>query len=271
MTPSEAPAPSSATAFDRLAPHYDSLATEPLVSRWLRERVRARLAALFMAGDRVLEIGCGTGEDAIWLAQRGVNVTASDVSAAMLDETRRKVQQAGVESAVVCQPLDLGTAADWPLAAGSYDGVFSNFGPLNCVGSWSALGAALARAVRPGGRIGLAVMGPVCGWEIGMNLLRGRWRAASRRWHGQAVAQIDGVSFAVYYPSPRRLQRDLGRAFQVRNLLGLGVFLPTSEWYEAIGRRPELARTLLTMERLTAPIWPFSVMGDHYWLELERI
>src|SRR5688572_251600 len=131
-----------------------------------------RLAASFAPGQHVLELGCGTGEDAIWLAQRGVHVTATDVSHAMLAETRRKVEQAGVGDLVTVAEVDMnalaplrkplpnhstekGGALDrtyqkapllagrvpsgWRLGRGFFDGAFSNFGPLNCVQDRPAL------------------------------------------------------------------------------------------------------------------------------------
>lgn len=48
-------------------------------------------------GDRVLDIGCGTGRHAIELARRGFGVTGVDLSAGMLAEAHRSAQAAGVE------------------------------------------------------------------------------------------------------------------------------------------------------------------------------
>jgi ubiquinone/menaquinone biosynthesis C-methylase UbiE len=268
--PSE-PMSASGAAFDHVAAHYDADATSVELSRWLRARVWERLAVLFKSGESVLEIGCGTGEDAIWLAKRGVHVTASDASHSMLAETRRKAQQAGVERLIELCQLDLANADAWDLPDAAYDGVTSNYGPLNCIGDWSALGSTLARIVRPGGRIGLAVMGPWCAWEVGWHALHGDLRTAARRWRSSTLANIGGVTFPVYYPTPARLRRDFGSSFRQRWLWGLGVFVPPSDLYAAVGKHRRFARTLTVLERLLAPHWPFKYMGDHYWLELERI
>lgn len=128
----------------------------------------------------------------------------------------------------------------------------------------------LAAVLRRGGRAAFAVMGPFCLWESGWHILHGNLRTATRRWRGVADAHIGGETFPVYYPSPRRLQRDLGPAFRRRALVGLGVFLPPSELYTALGRRPRLARALLRLEKGLAARPPFPWLGDHFWLELER-
>ncbi len=265
------PKSASGAAFEHVAGRYDAESTSADLSRWIRARVWQRLAVLFRPGDRVLEIGCGTGEDAVWLAQRGVYVTASDASAAMLAETERKARRSGVEQMITLRQLDLASADAWNLADVVYDGVFSDYGPLNCIGDWTALGAALSRAVRPGGRIGFAVMGPWCVWEVAWHGLHADYRTATRRWRGQATAHIGGVAFPVYYPTPARLQRELGPSFRRTHLSGLGVFVPPSDLYGAVGKRPRLSSWLTRLEQRLAARWPFKYLGDHYWLELERV
>ena len=47
----------------------------------LRGRVWQTLERTFTPGQHILELACGTGEDALWLAQRGIQVTATDGSA----------------------------------------------------------------------------------------------------------------------------------------------------------------------------------------------
>jgi len=45
---------------------------------------------------KAMEIGCGTGDNAIWLAQQKFEVVACDASEAAIDKAKRKAQQAGV-------------------------------------------------------------------------------------------------------------------------------------------------------------------------------
>ncbi len=82
--------------FDGAAATYDATFTSTRLGRWLRDAVHVRLAALFPAGSRVLELGCGTGEDAVWLAQRGVRVVATDASPLMVQVALQKAARAGV-------------------------------------------------------------------------------------------------------------------------------------------------------------------------------
>lgn len=261
----------SADAFDHIGARYDVEFTNTELSRWFRQRVWERLAAMYQPGETVIEFGCGTGEDAIFLAKRGVRVLATDGSPAMIAETARKAQAEGVGGMVETRRLDFSEAAGWDLPAQAFDGAYSNYGALNCVGDWSAVGAQVAAALRPGARVGLGVMGPWCPWEIAWHGAHGHLRTATRRLRKSTVAHLDGQYFTVYYPTPGQLQRDFGAAFRRTRLWGLGVFLPPSDLYVPVGRRRWLARPLLALETLTAPHWPFKYLGDHYWLELERV
>ncbi len=49
-----------------------------------------------LAPGRALDVGCGEGADAVWLAARGWQVTALDVSQVALQRAARHAQQAGV-------------------------------------------------------------------------------------------------------------------------------------------------------------------------------
>lgn len=96
---------------------------------------------------RVLEIGCGTGTNAIFLAQRGFTVTAVDVSALAVDQARSRVKQAGVNVdlrvADILRGDDLGPPFDLVFDRGVYH-------HLRSIDLWGFLNA-LARLTKPGG------------------------------------------------------------------------------------------------------------------------
>jgi len=65
---------------------------------------------------RVLDLGCGQGRNAIWLALEGHEVTAVDLSDIAIDQARRAAADAGVEVYFAARDL-----ATWRPAAESYD------------------------------------------------------------------------------------------------------------------------------------------------------
>jgi ubiquinone/menaquinone biosynthesis C-methylase UbiE len=259
----------SSYGFDGVAASYD--ADESPLQRWLRERTRRWLLEQFRPGQHILEIGSGTGADAVWLAQYGIRVTATDASAEMRRVIASKIAASKTgDLPITVVPFDLsGDLPDVPDS--SLDGVFSNFGALNCVSEWRTLGGVLRRVVRPGGWMMFGVMSPLCAWEILWHGVHGRFGTALRRVRGNTVAHVGGVSFPVYYPTPARLARDLGAGFRVGRVRGLGVFLPPADVYGVIGARPRMASLLMRLERITSHLPVFRTMADHYWIELQRM
>ena len=254
--------------FDRAAISYDTDFTRAVTARWLRERVWERLDSLFQPGMRILEIGCGTGEDAVHLARRGVQVMATDASEGMLMRTREKAESAGI--ALTCTTFDLNDERTWILE-GMFDGAYSNFGALNCTRNLSVLSAWLAEKIKPGGKLGFGVMGRFCLWETLWHGLHFDFRTASRRWSGTGHAVLaDGSELPIYYPNPVDLQNAFGDSFEKTYLSGLGVFLPPSDIYPVIENRPRLHKVLVKLEAKYANRFLLRNMGDHYWLEMQR-
>ncbi|MBP7687644.1 MAG: methyltransferase domain-containing protein [Thermoflexales bacterium] len=260
----------SETAFDAVATEYDRDFTATPLARLLREQVWARLGAHFQAGDYVLELNCGTGEDALWLAQRGVQVTATDVSTAMLNVTERKARDCGVSDLIETSVLDL--TAPFALQAVKLDGAFSNFGGLNCVNDLQPLAAFLANRIKPRGQLILVPMNRWCAWEIVWHLLHRQFRTAFRRLRRDGVeANVGRDTVHVWYPSIRILRQTFAPHFQLRRVIGLGVWLPPSYLEPVITKRPTLFRRLQRCDQLTRNRWPFSHIADHVILEFERV
>jgi len=217
----------------------------------------------------VLELACGTGEDALWLARQGVQVVATDGAAEMVRLARQKVRQAELEERVQVHHCSLQQlVAGPPSWATDLDGVFSNFGGLNTINEWGPLAQALAGQVQQGGWALLVVMGPVCPWEIGWHLLHGQIRRAGRRLRQPAQARVGGQTIPIWYPSPRQLARAFMPWFRAEQTWSLGLWLPPTYLGHLIEGRPRLAATLSQIEQATAPFT--AGWGDHYILLLRR-
>ncbi|GAA4826615.1 class I SAM-dependent methyltransferase [Saccharopolyspora rosea] len=97
---------------------------------------------------RALDVGCGEGADAIWLARRGWQVTGVDISQVALDRAADAAARAGVEK-VTWTRADLSAT---PPQAGAYDLVSAQYFPLRRRADHVAL-RALIDAVAPGGTL----------------------------------------------------------------------------------------------------------------------
>ena len=261
------------TAFDEVATTYDSDFTESLLGQLLRQRVWQVYQRTFQAGQHLLELTCGTGADALWLAQQGLMVTATDGSPEMVALTQRKITQAGLTSMVKTAVLDVGLigkqAMPTVVGAGPFAGVVSNFGGINTIKAWGQLAQGLAHVVQPGGKVVLVPMGPFCFWEIAWYSLHRQWPLAWRRWGQQpALAEIGSATIPVWYPSARTLRQAFAPWFTHRSTESLGLLLPPSYIGHWVAKRPSLFTRLNRWEQRLAPLT--KGLGDHYIMVLER-
>ena len=253
-------------AFDAFAADYDAAFTHTPLGQLLRQRVWRILATYFRAGQTVLELACGTGEDAIWLAQQGISVLATDGASEMVQATAAKASEAKLDQLITPRQLALQEVGQ---LSGYYDGVLSNFGGLNTLADWRPLAAVLAERVRPGSHLVLVPMGPYCPWEVGWHGVHGEWHTAVRRLRPPATARIGQSDIPIWYPSARRLKRDFAPWFTAVHLESLGLWLPPSYLGHLVGRWPRLFAQLNRLESRSARLT--GGWGDHYVLVLRRI
>ena len=133
------------------------------------------------------------------------------------------------------------------------------------------MATALARWVRPGGRVALVVMSPICPWEIGWYALHGQMRNALRRFRSGDAAHLgNGASVRVWYPSPRRLRAEFAAHFRPLHIAGIGLLLPPSYLSHLVERWPRPFARLAAWERHLARRFPWTWLNDHYLMILER-
>ncbi len=257
--------------FDAVAARYDETFTSSKVGQAQRASVWSELARIFRSGDRVLEIGCGTGVDACFLAERGVRVVAFDSSSQMIEVATRRILDHGVQELV--QPLLLRAEDINALPATEpFDGAFSNFGVLNCLQDVRPLARDLARLLRPGATALMCWMGPCCLWEMIWYSAQGKWDKAFRRLNKNGVtARIANEAFLrVHYPSVRFLARTFAPEFRLRSFKGIGVAVPPSYLENWGQRHPRLFQLCERTDSSLGRCPGIRILADHVLLRFER-
>jgi SAM-dependent methyltransferase len=258
--------------FDTLASTYDNDFTHTQLGAYLRGRVHQRLLTHFHAPHHILELGCGTGEDALFLAQHGIRITATDASPAMLATARQK---AHAEDLILFEQLNLadaGVQRDTPLSNTRFNGAFSNFGALNCLSNWRPLAAWLAERVEVGGVVGLGIMAPFCLWELAWHGLHRDVKVALRRLRGDIFQPADSTTpLTITYPTLRRITADFAPHFRRTFVMPLGLCIPPSDVFGIIEKRPRLLKTLIALEDRLVSVPQLALFADHYWVEFERL
>jgi ubiquinone/menaquinone biosynthesis C-methylase UbiE len=250
------------TAFDTIAEEYDQIFTNTLIGRAQRDAVWGVLVKSFREGDNILELNCGTGEDAIFLSSNGISVFACDASGQMIARAETRLRNLSVQvPATFCQLSTERLEGLHPET--QFDGAFSNFSGLNCVADLNAVSTSLARLVKPGGCIVLCFSTRFCLIEILYFLARGRWRKAVRRLAGSTRARLEDASFTVYYPTFRAIRRAFAPDFRLYARTGVGVAVPPSYLEPWAQKHPRLFAVLRYLEGPLASIPFLRSVGDH--------
>ena len=257
-------------AFDGVAAEYDASNRANPILRAMRTRALERLRREVPPGAHLLELGCGPGTDSRALTAAGYDVTAIDVSPAMVAEARDRAQ-AG-EGQARLQVRQLGIHEVERLAPVVFDAAFSNFGPFNCVPDLPDAARQLAARLRPGGVLVASVIGRVCPWEIALYLSRGQWRRATIRFSREAVpVPLAGGTVWTHYYSPREFSRVFEAAgFRCTTLQALGLCGPPPYLGAFAARHPDLAEALQGLDDLVGA-WPgLRNWGDHFLVTLRK-
>lgn len=262
--------PAAGAAFDRIAQDYDQKFTESLIGRAQRDAVWKVLRRTFRTNDNILELNCGSGEDAIFLASNGISVFALDASPQMISRAEQRLQHNSPQIPVVFCELPTERIGKLHPEA-EFDGAFSNFSGLNCVADLDAVASSLAGLVKQDGRLVLCFSTRFCLIEILYYLAVGQWRKALRRCKGYTNVTIDGAQFTVYYPTLRTIRRSFAPDFRLYSRTGIGVAVPPS-YLEAWARRhPRLFRLLGRLEGRLATLPVLRSTGDHVLLCFRRV
>lgn len=142
--PGEEPPRWAEIAYEAIAPAYDDFTAHHDYDLWLGELL-PKLEQHGLRGRRLLDVACGTGKSFIPMLEKGWEVTACDISPAMVAIAREKVgEQAEVSVADM---------RDLPVF-GEFDAVFCLDDAVNYLLSGEELEQALAgmrRNLAPGG------------------------------------------------------------------------------------------------------------------------
>jgi ubiquinone/menaquinone biosynthesis C-methylase UbiE len=139
---------------ERLARFYDRWIG--LVTLGADQRVRRDVLAEVNRGDRLLDVGCGTGTLAVSAARAGAHVVAIDRSPAMLEVARQKAVAAGVSV-----DWHEGEASFPPTAEAPFDVVTATFVLSELSRDLAELAILrLGQMLRPGGRLVIADEAP---------------------------------------------------------------------------------------------------------------
>ena len=258
-------------AYDELADRYDRVPMENRINRLMRRASLARLLAAFPPGSRILEIGCGTGEEALALADRGVDVVALDVSEEMLRIARSKAVDRHLSDRV---QFRWGHARDLRSMEGSlgteFDGGYASFS-LAYEPDLRPVGDGLHAVLREDARFLASVPSRFCLVEFVLAVGSGHPAFSGRRlsaWHNHKVGS-HRVPIRTY--TPRTFAEAMGSHFSLSGVEALPAIVPPPYMNRVYERFGGLAEALERADAGLRTRFPFRSLGDHFLAEFRHV
>lgn len=257
--------------FDQIAHRYDSTFTYSAIGELQRGQVWSYLENILpqLTGLEILELNCGTGEDAIRFGSQGFTIMATDNSKEMLKLTEAKVKQHALQHRITSQYLDLANI-DSVSFDKKFDLVFSNFGGLNCIGptSMKHLMNRLPALLSPGGRFIAVIMPPYCLWASLYSLFTFRFRDFVKRWIDKKVlVKFPGINFDVWYYKPSEIEHWVRPAFSTMTKRPIGLTVPPSYLESFFSRHSSWLSVFNAIDTRLGKLSLLSGLGDHFLID----
>jgi ubiquinone/menaquinone biosynthesis C-methylase UbiE len=254
-------------SFDKAALNYDKTFTGSEIGKMQRNLVYTQLSKHLDPVQDILEINCGTGEDAIWLAQQDFNITATDISPKMIEVAKGK----GSFDNLNFITTDINSVAV-SFEGQQFDLVFSNFGGLNCL-SKPELENFLqntASLISEKGKMILVIMPKNTLWEQFYFLAKIQFSNIFRRKKESVIAAVDGENVPTYYHNPKDIVNLAKANFEKVATKPIGFFVPPSYLESFFQNKKGILRFLNALEKGISG-WSFlSKYADHYIIILQK-
>lgn len=255
-------------AFTKQAPIFDQLYTGDRIIQYKRQRVREHILQSLLPEQSMLELNCGSGEDALFFADHGFRVHATDISEGMLNVLKNKMEgKSGKITIEQCSFTELELLKN----KGPFDYVYSNFGGLNCTCELHRVLHSLNHLLNPGGMVTLVIISRFCLWET-LLLLKGKLKTAFRRFFSAKgrKAHIEGKYFKCWYYSPSFIKKHLKDHFEFLALEGLCTLVPPSYMEGFAEKHPSLFDFLTKKEDKLKAAWPWNRIGDYFIISFRK-
>lgn len=254
-------------SFDKAAINYDITFTNSEIGKLQRDLVYKQLLKHLESVQNILEINCGTGEDAIWLAKQNFKVIATDISSKMIEEAKIKANLDNLNFAVA----DINSiTASFP--DDNFDLIFSNFGGLNCL-SKTELQEFFKNSgnlLSDKGKMILVIMPKNTIWEQFYFLAKAEFSKVFRRKKELAIANVDGEKVPTFYYNPKDIVNLAKHDFELIDYKPIGFFVPPSYLEPFFKNKKGLLHFLNRLENEIKNWSLLSKYADHYIITLQK-
>ncbi|PHR49677.1 MAG: methylase [Fluviicola sp.] len=250
--------------FDGAAISYDEKFTFSSVGIIQRNLVWHNIKKINLEGHQnVLEVNCGTGEDAKRWSGLNKSVKSTDISPKMIELAQSKFPEIDFKT------FDITEIKKYEE---NYDLLFSNFGGLNCLSTdeLETFFCDVYKQLPSHGRMILVIMGKKCFWDRVFLILKGKWKERNRRNTESFIeVNVDQVPVKTWYYSPKETKSFVGSQFETEGVYPIGLFVPPSYLANRFKNKNRLMKFLEFLDKLFSFRF-LANYADHYLIVLKK-
>ena len=260
-------------AFDSASDEYDFTIRQNFINVWIRNRSIKELLSLTRPDDTLLEIGCGTGVEAIEISKRVRGIVATDISSKMLSILDHKIMVRNLMGKI--EPVRLGAweirSASKYLPNGKVRVAYSFNGALNCELKIREFPAELWKIMEPGGLFLCSIRNTFCLSEAITHAAVLQLARMAPRKKQPVMVSVGGVDIPSYYYAPGGFAKLFEPYFKSRKMIGLPGLMPPAYLSSVYVKLRSALFFLETAEGALASHYPLNRVGDQTLILFERV
>jgi SAM-dependent methyltransferase len=260
-------------AFDSASDEYDFTIRQNFINVWIRNRSIKELMSIIRPNDTLLEVGCGTGVEAIEISRQVRGIVATDISSKMLSILDRKIMVRNLTGKI--EPVRLGAweirGAGKYLPKGKVRVAYSFNGALNCEPRIREFPAELWKIMEPGGLFLCSIRNTFCLSESITHAAVLQLDRMAPRKKQPVMVSVGGVDIPSYYYAPGGFAKLFEPYFKSRKMIGLPGLMPPAYLSSFYVKLRRALFFLESAERAFASHYPVNRLGDQTLILFERV
>ena len=255
---------SAGVGFSSVYEEYERLSRENAIDISRRSVIRKHVERYLKPSDKILELNAGSGIDALYFANRGHHVLATDISDGSEIHIRNKI----AENPQLNLQFERCSFENLSAIDGEFDCIFSNFGGLNCTNNLATVFGWFPKLVKTGGFVSLVIMPKCYPWEMA-TVLKGN-KNAMRRWQKHNNAQVGQDQIRTFYHSPADVKAAFPSAFTHVKTVNIGTFYPSAH-FSSFQKFPRILNSLIALDGMVnkLALMPKGI-GDYFIITFKK-
>jgi ubiquinone/menaquinone biosynthesis C-methylase UbiE len=253
-----------AAAFSFAAQEYDFTIFRNFINAWIRQRSIDEVLRLANPDDDVLEIGCGTGAEAIKIVRKVSRVIATDIAEGMLEILQRKLQAKKLSHKILpfrARASEISQIMQF-IGEAKIRVAYSFNGALNCEPKIEKFVAELSTVLAPDGYFVCSVLNTLCLTESLSQAIRLRFQRMAPRKIQPTMRLAGGQLTPCVCYSPSTFERLFSRHFTLKRFMALPALLPPPYLNDFYLKFRKVASWVERAEPFLAAHLPLNRWGD---------